>query len=162
MRKTSSWPIGLFLIGLFKLAKGALFVALGIGMLKLVDKDIDDLLRNIISKLHIDAEHEFLHHTLLRLDLISNHTLKELSTLSFVFALLLFIEAIGLLWKKVWAQYLTVAETALFIPFEIYEMIRHTTLTKTVIMTINIAIVTFLVFVIVRKSNGSPDVKQVN
>ena len=49
-------PLGLFLIGLFKLGKALLFTGLGVGMLKLVNKDVDEVFLAVISKLHIDAD----------------------------------------------------------------------------------------------------------
>jgi len=129
-----------------------LFTGLGVGMLKLVNKDVDEVFLAVISKLHIDAEHQFIQNILTQLSLIDNHTLHELSVVSFVFALLLFIESFGLLWEKVWAEFLTVAETALFIPFELYEIIRHATSTKFIIVAINTAIVIYLIWAIVRKA----------
>jgi uncharacterized membrane protein (DUF2068 family) len=149
----SSRPLGLFLIGLFKLGKGALFTALGIGMLKLIDKDVDDLFLVLITKLHIAAEHRFIQHILSHLSLVTNRTLHELAAISLIFAALLLTEAFGLLWEKVWAEYFAVVETSLFIPFEIYEIARHATLTKVSIMVINVVIVTYLLWAIIRKSN---------
>jgi hypothetical protein len=52
--------IGMLVIGLFKVGKGILFVALGLGLLKLIDSDVDDIARNIISLLHIDEENHIL------------------------------------------------------------------------------------------------------
>jgi len=140
------------LIGLFKLGKALLFTGLGIGMLKLVDKDIDEVFLSFITKLHIDAEHQFIQNILTQLSLIDNHALHEISLVSFVFAVLLYIESIGLLTQRVWAELLTVAETALFIPFELFEIIRHVTATKVAIITINTAIVVYLIWAIVKKS----------
>jgi uncharacterized membrane protein (DUF2068 family) len=153
----ASRPLGLFLIGLFKLMKGALFTALGIGMLKLINKDIDDLFLDLISKLHIDAEHRFIQHIVAHLSLVTNHTLHELITISFIFAALLFIEAFGLLWEKVWAEFVAIVETSLFIPFEVYEIVRHATFAKVAIITINSAIVAYLLLAIIRKSNDDPN-----
>jgi uncharacterized membrane protein (DUF2068 family) len=150
-----SRPLGLFLIGLFKIVKAFLFVAIGIGMLKLIDKDIDDIFRDLILKLHIDAEHRFIQHIFTRLSLVTNHTLQELSVASFIFSTLLFVESFGLFAQKVWAEFMTIAETSLFIPFEIYEIIRHGTMVKAIVMTVNMAIVAYLVWAIARKSNNA-------
>jgi uncharacterized membrane protein (DUF2068 family) len=148
----NSRQLGLFLIGLFKLAKGLLVLALGIGVLKLINKDIDMLFLELITRLHIDAEHRFIQKVLVHLSLIDNHTLEAIATVSLIFATLLFLEGFGLVFQKLWAEYLTVAETAIFIPFEIYEIIRHATVTKVSILTINIAIVIYLLLAILRKS----------
>jgi uncharacterized membrane protein (DUF2068 family) len=154
MASSSPRSLGLFLIGIFKLSKGILFTAIGIGMLKLIDKDIDDLFRDLIAKLHIDAEHKFIQNIILQLSHVTNHTLEELSIFTFLFAFLLYIEAFGLLWQKVWAEFVTIAETSLFIPFEIYEIFRHATIIKVSILAINVAIVGYLVWAIMRKTSG--------
>jgi len=72
----NSRPLGLFLIGLFKLGKGLLVLALGIGVLKTDNKDIDMLFLELITRLHIDAEHRFIQKVLAHLSLIDNHTSK--------------------------------------------------------------------------------------
>jgi uncharacterized membrane protein (DUF2068 family) len=145
-------PLGLFLIGLFKLAKGLLALSLGIGVLKLINKDVDGLFLELISRLHIDAEHRFIQNILARLSLIDNHTLETIATVGFAFASLLLLEGFGLLFQKLWAEYLTVAETAIFIPLEIYEIIRHATITRFSILAINVSIVIYLLLVILHKS----------
>ena len=147
-----SRPLGLFLISLFKLGKGVLVLALGIGVLKLINKDVDGIFLALISKLHIDAEHRFIQTVLAHLSLIDNHTLEAIATISFIFASLLLLESFGLIFQKLWAEYLTVAETAIFIPLEIYEIIRRATVTRISILTINIAIVLYLLLAILRKS----------
>jgi uncharacterized membrane protein (DUF2068 family) len=148
-----SRPLGLFIIGLYKIGKASLFAGLGIVMLKLVNHDVDEVFLDLISRLHIDAEHRFIQNILSRLSLIDNHTLHEVSIVCFTFAFLLFVEAFGLLRQKVWAEFLTVAETALFIPFELYEIIRHITITKSAILVVNCVIVIYLLREIMRKSS---------
>ncbi|MGB7566228.1 MAG: DUF2127 domain-containing protein [Chitinivibrionales bacterium] len=150
--KSNSRPLGLYFIGIFKLAKGLLVLALGIGVLRLINKDVDEIFLELISRLHIDAEHRFIQRVLAHLSLIDNHTLEAIATVSFIFASLLLLEGFGLIFQKLWAEYLTVAETAIFIPFEIYEIIRHATVTRISLLTINIAIVGYLLLAILRKS----------
>jgi uncharacterized membrane protein (DUF2068 family) len=108
--------------------------------------------------LHIAAEHRFIQHILSHLALVTNRTLHEFIAISFIFATILFIEAFGLLWEKTWAEYFAVVETSLFIPFEIYEILRHVTLTKVAIITINVVIVAYLLWAIIRKSNNTKNI----
>ena len=149
---TNPREFGLFIIGFLKLGKGLLVLAFGISVLKLVNKDIDAVFYEIISKLHIDAENRFIQKVLAHLSLISNHTLEAIGAVSIVFATLLLIEGFGLVFERLWAEYLTVAETAIFIPFELFEITRHCTITRVSILLINIAIVLYLLITILRKS----------
>jgi uncharacterized membrane protein (DUF2068 family) len=71
--------------------------------------------------------------------------LKELSVGTFFYAGLFAIEGIGLLMRKRWAEYFTIITTSGLIPLEIYEMTRHFTATKVVVLVVNLLIVLYLV-----------------
>lgn len=55
------------------------------------------------------------------------------------------IEGVGLWLKKHWAEYLTVASTAALVPFELIELLRNQHLLELVVLTLNVAVVVFLV-----------------
>jgi uncharacterized membrane protein (DUF2068 family) len=145
-------PIGLFLISLFKLGKALLLIALGIGVLNLMDRDIGELFMDLVEKLHINTENGIVQHILLKLDLIDVSMLKEISLGTFLFAGILLIEGGGLLFQMIWAEYMAVVETAIFIPFELQGTITHASTAKSVLLVINIAVVLYLVFLIMRKA----------
>jgi uncharacterized membrane protein (DUF2068 family) len=151
MSQPSSRPLGIFIIALFKLLKGALFCALAVSALKLIDRDIAEIFWVWISRLHIDIENGFVQSIFTSLDLVDNRMLEEISTVTFVMAGLFFIEGLGLLFQKRWAEYMTVFETGLFIPLEIFELVRHATITKVSLLTINVAVVMYLLFLLLRK-----------
>jgi uncharacterized membrane protein (DUF2068 family) len=154
MSQPSSRPLGIFLIALFKLIKGALFCILAIIALKLIDRDIADIFWVWITKLHIDIENRFVQNIFMGLDLVDNRLLTEISITTFIMAGLFFTEGLGLLFQKLWAEYLTVFETGLFIPLEVYELIRHATVTKVSLLAINVAAVLYLLYVLIRKSSA--------
>jgi uncharacterized membrane protein (DUF2068 family) len=156
MPQPSSRPIGIFLIALFKLIKGTLFVALAISALKLLDRDIADIFWVWITRLHIDIENRFVQSIFMRLDLIDNRLLKEISAATFFMAGLFFTEGLGLLFQKRWAEYMAVFETGLFIPLEIYELVRHATVTKVSLVAINVTAVVYLLVLLIKKSSVKP------
>jgi uncharacterized membrane protein (DUF2068 family) len=153
MPKSSSRLIGIFLIALFKLIKGALFVVLAVSALKLIDRDVADMFWVLITRLHIDIENRFVQDIFMRLDLIDNRLLKEISATTFFMAGLFFTEGLGLLFQKRWAEYMAVFETGLFIPLEIFEIVRHMTITKVSLLAINAAVVFYLLYILIRKSS---------
>ncbi len=53
--------------------------------------------------------------------------------------------------RKRWAEYFTIITTAGLIPLEVYEINRHVTAPKIVVLLINVAIVVYLVARIGRK-----------
>lgn len=61
-----------------------------------------------------------------------------------LYTALLFVEAVGLWNARRWAEYLTLVETAVFIPFECYELTSSVSTFKVGALALNIAILLYL------------------
>ena len=144
---------GLRVIAVFKLIKGLLLIAVGIGAIKLLHKDVSELANHWITELRVDPDNRLIHGLLAKLGLMNDHKLEELSIGSFFYAALLLTEGIGLWLKKRWAEYFTIIATCSFLPLELYEIAKRVTVTRIVILLINAAIVWYL-FVQLRKGHG--------
>src|ERR1043165_2331147 len=83
---------GLLLIGLFKLLKGVLLVAVGVGALKLLHKDIAAVVDHWVELVRVDPDNRFIHRLLLKVTSVSPKQLKELSLGTFFYASLLLTE----------------------------------------------------------------------
>jgi uncharacterized membrane protein (DUF2068 family) len=136
----------LVLIGVLKLFKAVLFILLGVGALRLLHKDLVDEVTHFILALRFDPENHFVNLVLEKVALISPHRLREISIAIFLYAALDIIEGTGLALEKTWAEYLTLILTASFLPWELFEIIRHLTWLKVVLLVLNIAVVIYLVF----------------
>ncbi len=135
----------LFLIGLFKLLKALLLIAAGIGAIKLLHKDLASTAMHWVQVLRVDPDNRYIHGILLRIFRITPKQLKELSVGTFIYAGLFLTEGVGLLLRKHWAEYFTIITTGAFIPLEIYEVVRHFTVTKLGVTLVNVLIVWYLV-----------------
>jgi uncharacterized membrane protein (DUF2068 family) len=135
----------LILIGLFKLLKGLVLVAAGIGALNLLHKDIADVVTRWVELLRIDPENRFIHGILGKLFSTTSKQLKELSAGSFIYAGLFLTEGVGLLLRKHWAEYLTVITTSVLIPLEVYELVIRFSTAKLAILAANVVIVLYLI-----------------
>ena len=141
----------LLLIALFKLFKGLLLVAVGIGALRLVHRDVAVTVEHWVNILRVDPENRYIHRLLARVFQVSPHQLRELSIGTFAYAGLFLTEGTGLLLRKRWAEYLTIISTAGLIPIEVYEMTKHFTVLKAGVLIVNIAIVIYLVIRVRRR-----------
>ena len=139
------------LIGIFKLVKAALLILTGIGLLKLVHLDPAAELEHWILKLGLDPGSRLLNHAVERVTNIPPHRIKELGIGTFIYAGLFLTEGIGLCMLKRWAEWFTVIATGSLIPIEVYEIYRHPTPLKFLVLLVNLAIVAYLVHRIVGK-----------
>ena len=144
---------GLILIGLFKLIKAAALIAVGIGALKFLNKDLAASVTHWVEVLRVDPDNRFIHPILGRLFSVTPKQLKELSAGTFFYAALLGIEGIGLLLRKRSAEYFTIITTGALLPLEGYELAKHVTMAKVVVLLINAAIVWYLVVRVRAKSH---------
>jgi uncharacterized membrane protein (DUF2068 family) len=135
----------LFLIGLFKLFKATLLIAIGIGAVKFLHKDLATTVLHWAQVLHVDPDNRYLHGIMVKIFRVTPKQLKALSAGTFIYAGLFLTEGVGLLLRKHWAEYFTIITTGAFIPLEIYELARHFTVTKLVVTAINVLIVWYLV-----------------
>ena len=133
------------LIGAFKLVKGLLLVAVGIGALGLLHRDIAAALAPLVAHLHIDPESRYLGRALAAVVALDDRALKRISAGTFFYAALLLTEGVGLLLRRRWAEYFTVLVTGSFIPLELYELTRRATVTRLLLIAVNVAVVWYLV-----------------
>jgi len=133
------------LIGGFKLAKGVLLLAIGIGALRLLHHDLADVLASLTAELHVDPDNRYVDRVLSSLLSLDDRKLKAISAGTFFYSALLLTEGTGLLLRQRWAEYFTVIVTASFIPLELYELARHITLARLTVIGVNVAIVWYLV-----------------
>lgn len=135
----------LLLIGAFKLFKGLMLLAVGIGALRLLHKDVADVAAHWVDILRVDPDNRYVHRILTKLWSVDDLKLEEISAGTFFYAALLLTEGTGLLLRKRWGEYCAVVITSSFIPLEIFELLKRLTIAKSVVIAVNALIVWYLV-----------------
>lgn len=133
------------LIALFKFVKAALLIALGVGAFRLLHKDIAALAEHWIEALRLDPGDRFLDAALAKASNLNPEQIRKIGLGSFLYAGLFLAEGTGLWLRKRWGEWLTIIITSSLVPVEIYEIHRHVSLTKLVVLAINLAIVVYLI-----------------
>jgi hypothetical protein len=111
--------------------RGLLLLAGGIYLLVKSGANFGDIATHIAARLELDPRRPFIRHLVAKLELT---------------------EGIGMLRRKRWAEWLTVVATALLVPFEAYELVRHPSWLKAIGITVNVLIVVYLVRVVRRRA----------
>jgi uncharacterized membrane protein (DUF2068 family) len=137
----------LIIIGTFKILEGVLFVLLGLGVIRLLHRDIGDMLLRAVLALRLDTESRFVNLLLEKVQLLTPHKMRLISVGIFLKAGLDFVEGIGLALEKRWAEWLTIGLTASFLPWEIFEIAKHFTWMKVGITLLNLLVLIYLVWV---------------
>jgi uncharacterized membrane protein (DUF2068 family) len=146
MRGTRAHGRGLRVIAAFKLLKACALVAVGVGALKLLHKDVGAVVEHWINVFQVDPRNHFINLLLTKLSNWDDRRLKELSLGTFIYAGMFLVEGVGLALQKRWAEYFTIITTSSLLPIEIYEVARRVSIGRTLALAINVAVVAYLVF----------------
>ena len=138
-------PLLLRLIALTKLLKATLLVVVGAGLLRLARADVHDALALWVSQMRVDPHSHMIHSALEKILGISAHTLHLYSVGTFIYAVLYATEGVGLLFDKLWAEWMTVITTAGFVPLEIYELANRFTPVRLTVLVLNVLILAYLI-----------------
>jgi uncharacterized membrane protein (DUF2068 family) len=139
----SSWV--LTLIAVLKLLKAALLIAVGIGAIRFLHRDLATAAMHWAEVLRVDPDNRYVHRLLEKIFRVTPKELRELSVGTFLYASLFLTEGIGLLMRKRWAEWFTIISTALLLPLEGYELAAHVTATRIIVLIVNGLIVAYLV-----------------
>jgi uncharacterized membrane protein (DUF2068 family) len=131
------------LIGVFKLLKAAMLLALGLGALSM--RHQHSWLNTWVHAVAADPHGRYVAELLAKITSFHVRQLVEIGVGSLVYASVFMTEGIGLILRKGWAEVLTVFITISFIPLEVYEMVEHASWAKIVVIIVNVAIVIYLV-----------------
>ncbi len=146
---------GLLIIGIFKLSKAVFFVGVSLGALHFIHHDLSQTLTHVFNVLRFDNENRFVGLVLSKSELVTHHRIRLFSIGTALYGLLCSVEGVGLLRRKVWAEYLTLWLSASFVPWEMYEVVRHANLWRFVILVMNLIITAYLVWLLRRKRQQS-------
>jgi uncharacterized membrane protein (DUF2068 family) len=149
---TSNKLVALRTVAVFEAAKGLLVLVLGLGVLRLMHKNLEDFAEQIIRFLHASPggrlSNLFIH--------AANHTtdkgLWALAAAALVYAIVRFAEAYGLWNDCEWAEWFALLSGAMYLPWELYSLTRHPHPIKWVILLANLAIVLYMLVLRIQAS----------
>ena len=142
---SASHRTGLMLIAAFKLLKGIVLLVVGFGALSMLHENVAVKVTNWADVLGVDPDNHLLHKLIQKLWKVDEKKLVEISAGTFFYAAIMLTEGVGLLLQKRWAEFFTIFATASFIPLEVYELIKHFSLAKIVVLVINGLVVWYLI-----------------
>lgn len=140
------------IIAVFKLFKASLVIATGLGLLSFYRPAFASALYRLMGELPYAFEQELLRKVIGFLSGLSPGRIQIIAAATFGYAVLFTVEGVGL-WRGLhWAEILTVVATSSLIPVEIYEIVKHGSLNKVLVLIANIAVVAYLAWRLRRES----------
>lgn len=145
---------GLLLIAIYEFTKGVLLILVAISLLRMLDRDLEAVVRHWAHVLRMDLHHRIVEKLAARAGLIDPHALKQLSALAFFTGSVHLVQGVGLYLNKRWAEYLTVVATSAFIPLEVKEVFHHVGPVRCLVLAGNVALVVYLIVLLWRRRSA--------
>jgi uncharacterized membrane protein (DUF2068 family) len=139
-------------IAAFKLFKAVLLCSLGFGVFRLLNPVVEHTLTHWVGSFAWSYNRGLMLSALTKITGLPRIQLKTLGIGVFLYAILFFIEGVGLWAGRRWAEYLTIIATGSLIPVEVYELFRRTTIPRGLALLINLVVVVYLVRVVRRQA----------
>lgn len=142
----------LLMIAAYKFLHALLFIAIGIGAHRLLHKDIADQIDLFARHLRFNPESRLVNFLLEKASLINEPVLRRIGFVAYCYAAVSLVEGIGLYLEKVWGEFLTLAITASFLPWELLEIVRHITWIRIGLFTINVLVFIYLLRLVIDRA----------
>ena len=145
MHDTLSSGAAVRTIAVLEAFKGALVLLAGMGALSLIHRDVQHLAEALVAHLHLNPAHHSPRIFLEFAARVTDARLAALAALAAGYALLRFVEAYGLARERRWAEWLAAVSSAIYIPFEIANLLRGDLWLSLAALAVNVAVVGVMV-----------------
>ncbi len=145
--KPKSHLQGLRTVATIEIAKGVLAVFFSVWVLSFREKDLGDMMANLLDRLHVDPAHNFAIKLVSMADHITPQKIEIVALIASLYALIRFVEGYGLWNARTWAEYFAIISGALYLPWELWEFVRRPNWFHAVLILINVAVVGYVAYV---------------
>jgi uncharacterized membrane protein (DUF2068 family) len=141
-------------IAVLEASKGLLVLLVGLGAHLLVHHDAQLFAEQLVGHLHLNPAKASPRIFIEFAGKLTDTRLATLAALAMVYACARFVEAYGLWRKRRWAEWFAAASGAIYVPFEIYELLRGWDWLAFGALVFNIAVVVLMLAALFRAPNG--------
>lgn len=129
-----------------KFLKGLLFVVLALFAFRIAGRDLPAEYQKVLHHLRVNPEHRFWTELAVQVGSLTKAKVRWTAIGTLIYSLFSLVESVGLMFRVPWAGWLTIGESAFFIPIEIFELVHAHRVSPTVmvILPLNILIVWYL------------------
>lgn len=137
---------GLRGVAIFEAGKGVLALVLGFILLAIRHGDMETIAQRVLRLLHISPDRRFYREILQEAGKVTPHGIWLFVFGVVVYGAIRFVEAGGLWLEREWAEWFALLSGSMYLPWEIYELVRRQNALKWIIFAVNVIIVLYLLW----------------
>ncbi len=140
---------GLRTVAVFEAAKGILVLVLAATLIAMRDR-MEDLAEELLYHLHIGFDHHWAQALLRGASDLGDMRIWTVLALAFAYAAVRFVEAWGLWYRRVWAEWFALLSGMLYLPIEVFKVVQHRHWIAVAVLAINLGIVLYMLEIRIR------------
>ena len=131
-------------VAVFELAKGALVLVAGLGLLAFIHRDVQDVVEELLLHLHLNPASRIPGIFIALAERVASVDLWLLATGAALYAAVRIAEGYGLWLDREWAEWLGALSAAIYVPFELYALAKGVTPLKLATLGVNLLVIAVL------------------
>jgi uncharacterized membrane protein (DUF2068 family) len=137
------------MVAMLEAAKGVLVLLAAFGFAEVIRHNIhlDEVAHNLLYFFHVSPNRRMSHVVMRAAGRLMDADVLTVLGIALAYSCLRFIESYGLWRQRVWAEWLAIISGAIYLPFELYKLVRHPTAVHWAVLLINIAVVVYIAWV---------------
>jgi len=146
---------GLRVVAIFEAAKGLLIVLAGFGLLEYVHRDLHLAAEHLVRHFHLNPASRYPRIFLDLADRMTDAQLWVLALSALCYAVVRFVEAYGLWLQRRWAEWFGLVAGGIYVPIEIFEVLRKISWPRVTLLIVNVGIVVYLSLILYQSRQKS-------
>ena len=142
-------------VALLEASKGAIVLLAASGLLSLIHHDIHALAATLIEHAHLNPASRYPQIFIDAASKLQDTRLVLLALGAGTYAVIRFVEAYGLYFERAWAEILAAGSGAIYVPFEVVELLRHRTWYGAAFLAVNLLVVAVMVHALLRRRSAA-------
>ena len=135
-------------VALFEALKGGVAIVIGFGLLSFIGRDAEDLAERLVNRMHLDPAQHFARLFIAYMADLNTSRLALFAGFAAIYATVRFVESYGLWHGRRWAEWFAALSGAVYVPFEIFELIRRQTWLRAGALFVNLVVVAYMVWLL--------------
>lgn len=137
---------GIRTVAAIEAAKGLVVLLTGFGLFALVHRNVQQLAEALVAHAHLNpashAPRVFLDYA----GKLDDAHLMQLAAAALAYSAVRLVEAYGLWYERSWGEGLAAASGAVYLPFELRELVHRPSLLSAGLLAVNLAVVAFMIY----------------
>jgi uncharacterized membrane protein (DUF2068 family) len=137
---------GVRTVATIEFTKGVIVVLAGLGLFSMRHRDIWGVAESFLEFFHANPYHHYVGVFIDLVSKISDVRLWKIAVVASLYTSVRFVEAFGLWYALPWAEWMAAISGAIYIPFEIADLMHRPTWFRLLVLLVNAVIVLYMLY----------------